>query len=93
MGRRHLAADLGRHKACPYRVFEGDGGGDVWTRDWAGTRPAPTGLLRGEGGTELCGRTRGDIFLGCTPEKVWLRASLFSLIITIYLFFPVADQE
>ncbi|MCY3707557.1 MAG: hypothetical protein OXG26_01600, partial [Caldilineaceae bacterium] len=32
----------GRHKACPYRNFEGMGGGGR-----AGTRPAPTGTLRG----------------------------------------------
>ena len=48
-GRRTLRTVLGRHKACPYGTFEGEGGGDAWRRAWAGTRPAPTGLLRGRG--------------------------------------------
>ena len=29
VGRRHLAADLGRHKACPYGIFEGMGEADL----------------------------------------------------------------
>ena len=57
VGRRHLAADLGRHKACPYGNFEREWEGDLWQRSRAGTRPAPTGLLRGYGEADLADGT------------------------------------
>ena len=43
----------GRHKACPYRSGEREGGQRM-RGAWAGTGPAPTGAVRGKA-SSVCG--------------------------------------